>query len=121
MPRAVRSVVSRSSITLYSSSNARDLLDEMNRSELRPGQHRIGADVQVVAVLRLVVPLQRWVQVPVLRKRGDVDVLGNLLPLERLHGRLDAHLRVGGRELQHRRLDVVLDREAKRAVRRGRT
>src|SRR5215210_2777760 len=91
MRRAVMSVLSRSSITVSGS-----LLDEMKRSELGPRQHRIGADVQVVAVLRLVVPLERRIKVPVLRQLGDVDVLRNLLPLERLHGRLDADLRVGG-------------------------
>src|SRR5207245_3061565 len=74
--RARRSAFSRGPPLLLSFVlNARDLLNEMYRSELRAGQHRIGADVHVVAVLWLVVPLERRVEVPVLRKRGGVDSL----------------------------------------------
>ena len=47
----------------------------MDRSQLGVVEYRVGTDVQVVAVLRLVVLVQRREERPVLREAGDVDVL----------------------------------------------
>src|SRR3954465_7271697 len=66
------------------------LLRQVDRRELLLREHGVGAHVEVVAVLRLVVALERRVEVPVRLQRRDVDQLRHLLALDRLVRGLDA-------------------------------